>query len=306
MLSSFVRIGFLAALILTAVACTQPAAQVDLRGQNDYGRHPSTMASNAPAVGYTTGALSSTLQQPATVQSIGVSDLAAPTATAKPTQVVQPVAAAQPVQKTQPVVIKPTVVASDSVNQWTKKPHNTDAPVASAAEDSSDVASNELDNVISNDTAKKPAAAVAVTKPVKVAANTKSASFMWPVSSKKIISEFGPKGAGKANDGINIASTEGEPVWAAADGEVVYVGNELKGYGNMVLIKHGGDKATTYAHLSRAAVDKYDHVKQGDIIGYVGSTGSVKEPQLHFAIRDGKDAVDPLKYLDRKVASATP
>ena len=126
---------------------------------------------------------------------------------------------------------------------------------------------------------------------------------MWPVSSKRVISEFGPKGKGKVNDGINIASADGEPVWASADGEVVYVGNELEGYGNMVLIKHTGDKATTYAHMSRTTVEKYDRVKQGDIIGYVGTSGNVKEPQLHFAIRDGKDAVDPLKYLDRKVAS---
>jgi murein DD-endopeptidase MepM/ murein hydrolase activator NlpD len=104
------------------------------------------------------------------------------------------------------------------------------------------------------------------------------------------------------NDGVNIASVEGEPVWAAADGEVVYVGNELKGYGNMVLIKHSGSKTTSYAHLNRATVDKYDRVKQGDIIGYVGSTGNVKSSQLHFAIRDGTKPVDPKKYLSTKVA----
>jgi murein DD-endopeptidase MepM/ murein hydrolase activator NlpD len=105
------------------------------------------------------------------------------------------------------------------------------------------------------------------------------------------------------NDGINIASSEGEPVWAAADGEVVYVGNELQGYGNMVLIRHDGNRSTTYAHLNRATVDKYDRVKQGDIIGYVGSTGNVKQPQLHFAVREGKNPVDPRKYLARSLAS---
>jgi len=149
---------------------------------------------------------------------------------------------------------------------------------------------SKLDSFVSNDGSKPHAA-----KP--------DFAFMWPVTSKKVISNFGPKGDGKVNDGINIAAGDGEPVWASADGEVVYVGNELQGYGNMVLIKHNADKTTAYAHMSRAVVDKYERVKQGDIIGYVGSTGNVREPQLHFAIRDGKDPVDPQKYLSRNVAS---
>ncbi|MDE3060520.1 MAG: M23 family metallopeptidase [Pseudomonadota bacterium] len=169
------------------------------------------------------------------------------------------------------------------------------APVSKPAP-TSDVTVSQLDRVIGNDSAPVPASKPA---PRQVA---RAETFMWPVATHKIISGFGPKGGGKSNDGINIASPEGEPVWAAADGEVVYAGNELAGYGNMVLIKHAGNKTTAYAHMSRATVDKHDHVKQGDIIGYVGATGNVKEPQLHFAIRDGKEPIDPAKYLSRSVA----
>jgi murein DD-endopeptidase MepM/ murein hydrolase activator NlpD len=131
----------------------------------------------------------------------------------------------------------------------------------------------------------------------------KASHFIWPVSSKKVVSSFGPKGSGKQNDGINIASTNGEPVWAAGDGEVVYVGNALEGYGNMVIIKHLDNKSTTYAHLSRAIIDKYEKVKQGDIIGYVGNNGRSQKAELHFAVRDGNTPLDPETFLRRSVAS---
>ncbi len=194
---------------------------------------------------------------------------------------------------------------SPPINPWTHKPHFTQAEngpdrPAPPVHVQHDQPVAQLDRIIGNDSAKPAPVTASV---VQKAAKAEPIAFMWPVSGKKVISAFGPKGGGKTNDGINIASSEGEPVWASADGEVVYVGNELQGYGNMVLIKHPGNKTTAYAHLSRAIVDKYDRVKQGDIIGYVGATGNVKEPQLHFAIRDGKDPVDPAKYLSRSVAS---
>ena len=91
-------------------------------------------------------------------------------------------------------------------------------------------------------------------------------------------------------------------MWASADGEVVYVGDELKGYGNMVMLKHKGGKISTYAHLSRVHVEKYDRIKQGDILGYVGSTGNVKEPQLYFSLREGKTPMDPNTVLNQNVA----
>ena len=285
---SAIHLSLTALLLVTIAACTQSPAQVDMRGQNSYGR--------SGANSYSSNAYTSTATtQSAAVQSIGVSDLSSPASKTH-------VADVTPFQRAHPETLSPAAGGSQSFNirPQASSTAATKPQMVSDVKKSSDTAVAKLDSVIDNDGSVGTATA-AITKQVKL--KTADSGFMWPVASKKVISEFGPKGKGKANDGINIASADGEPVWAAADGEVVYVGNELQGYGNMVLIKHTGDKATTYAHLSKATVDKYDHVKQGDIIGYVGTTGNVKEPQLHFAIRDGKDAVNPLKYLDRKVAS---
>jgi murein DD-endopeptidase MepM/ murein hydrolase activator NlpD len=131
---------------------------------------------------------------------------------------------------------------------------------------------------------------------------TQSARFIWPVADGKIVSHFGPKSAGRSNDGINVAVPEGEPIWASAGGTVVYAGNDLKGYGNMVIIRHKDGWMTAYAHARSIAVKKDDTVKQGDIIAYVGTTGGVPTPQVHFAIRNGRTPVDPELYLPKNVA----
>jgi len=122
--------------------------------------------------------------------------------------------------------------------------------------------------------------------------------FNWPITGR-VISQFGPKKGGLYNDGINIASAEGTPIKAADNGKVVYSGNELRGYGNLVLIKHSNGYITAYAHAQKTVVSKGDRVKKGDLIGYVGSTGHVSSPQLHFSIRRGRTALDPKKYLPR-------
>jgi len=134
-------------------------------------------------------------------------------------------------------------------------------------------------------------------------AQQENMQFIWPVADGKIISRFGPKGGGRSNDGINIAVAEGEPIWAAAGGTVVYAGSDLKGYGNMVIIRHDGGWMTAYAHARSIAVKKNSAVQQGDIIGYVGQTGGVPSPQLHFAIRDGRTPVDPELYLPKNTAA---
>jgi murein DD-endopeptidase MepM/ murein hydrolase activator NlpD len=129
-----------------------------------------------------------------------------------------------------------------------------------------------------------------------------SEGLIWPVEGE-IISGFGKKQNGLSNDGINIKARMGEPIWAASSGEVVYAGNELKGYGNMVILKHGDGMMTSYAHASDVLVNKGQHVAQGDLLGYVGRSGSVTEPQLHFGIRMGKNAVNPESKLPRRLAS---
>jgi murein DD-endopeptidase MepM/ murein hydrolase activator NlpD len=120
--------------------------------------------------------------------------------------------------------------------------------------------------------------------------------FAWPVRGK-IVSRFGTKPDGRHNDGINIAVSKGAPVRAADNGVVVYAGSELKGYGKLVLIRHSGGWVTAYAHNDQLLVDRGQKVKAGQVIARAGSTGSVSDPQLHFEIRRGADAVDPQRFL---------
>jgi murein DD-endopeptidase MepM/ murein hydrolase activator NlpD len=121
-------------------------------------------------------------------------------------------------------------------------------------------------------------------------------SFRWPARGR-VIAGFGPKPNGLQNDGINLAVPEGTPVKAAEDGVVAYAGNELKGYGNLVLIRHSNGFVTAYAHASEILVKRGDSVKRGQVIAKSGQTGSVTAPQLHFEIRKGATPVDPSQYL---------
>jgi murein DD-endopeptidase MepM/ murein hydrolase activator NlpD len=120
--------------------------------------------------------------------------------------------------------------------------------------------------------------------------------FSWPVRGP-VISKFGPKKGGLYNDGINIKAKENSAVKASEDGEVAYVGNELKGYGNLVIIKHSGGWITAYAHLKNTFVNRGQNVKKGQKVGAVGMTGNVTSPQLYFGIRKGRNALNPLNYL---------
>jgi murein DD-endopeptidase MepM/ murein hydrolase activator NlpD len=122
-------------------------------------------------------------------------------------------------------------------------------------------------------------------------------TFRWPVRGK-VITSYGAKTNGKANDGINLAVPEGTPVKAAEDGVVAYSGNELKGYGNLVLIRHGNGYVTAYAHASELLVKRGDTIKRGQIIAKSGQSGEVGSPQLHFEIRKGSAPVDPLQFLN--------
>jgi murein DD-endopeptidase MepM/ murein hydrolase activator NlpD len=120
--------------------------------------------------------------------------------------------------------------------------------------------------------------------------------LLWPVQGK-IISNFGANATGERNDGINILISRGTPVHAAAEGTVAYVGEELKNYGKLVLIRHEDGYVTAYAHSDAVTVSPGEHVARGQIIGYAGATGDVSEPQLHFELRLGTRPVDPKPYL---------
>ena len=121
-------------------------------------------------------------------------------------------------------------------------------------------------------------------------------SFAWPANGA-VISSFGSTASGERNVGINIAAGMGTPIRAAASGTVTYAGDELKSYGNLVLLKHEGGYATAYAHAERMVVHRGDVVSRGQVIAYTGKSGDVTSPQLHFEIRDGTMPVDPRKYL---------
>jgi murein DD-endopeptidase MepM/ murein hydrolase activator NlpD len=122
-------------------------------------------------------------------------------------------------------------------------------------------------------------------------------TFRWPARGK-VITGYGAKTNGKANDGINLAVPEGTPVKAAEDGVVAYCGNELKGYGNLILVRHANGYVTAYAHASELLVKRGDTIKRGQVIAKSGQTGEVSSPQLHFEIRKGSSPVDPLQFLN--------
>lgn len=120
--------------------------------------------------------------------------------------------------------------------------------------------------------------------------------FSWPIKGK-VISSYGPKDKGLHNDGVNIAAPRGSAVKAAENGVVAYAGNEIRGFGNLLLIKHDGGWVSAYAHNDALLVKRGEKVSRGQVISKVGSTGSVTSPQLHFELRKGSNAVDPDKYL---------
>lgn len=120
--------------------------------------------------------------------------------------------------------------------------------------------------------------------------------FRWPVKGR-VISNFGGKPNGQQNDGINISVPENTAVKASEDGVVAYAGNELKGYGNLVLIKHADGWVTAYAHNSEILVHRGETVKRGQVISKAGQSGGVASPQVHFEIRKGSTPVDPAQHL---------
>lgn len=120
--------------------------------------------------------------------------------------------------------------------------------------------------------------------------------FVWPVKGV-VFSKFGRRN-GHPHDGIDISAPEGTPIYAAADGRVIYSGDGVRGYGNLIIIKHEGFYATVYAHNSENLVEKGDFVEKGQMIGRVGQTGRASGPHLHFEVRYNSKPVDPVAHLD--------
>ncbi|MBN9413391.1 MAG: M23 family metallopeptidase [Candidatus Paracaedimonas acanthamoebae] len=136
--------------------------------------------------------------------------------------------------------------------------------------------------------------------PKKSPSKNSTPKFSWPVKGK-IISSFGPGEGTLQNDGINIAAPKGTPILAIEEGTVVYAGNEMQGFGNLILLKHPGGWMSSYGHAAKLLVERGAKVQKGQSIALVGNTGSVNEPQLHFELRNmqknGK-VVNPQLYLE--------
>tara|TARA_B110000008_G_scaffold166742_1_gene166815 strand:+ start:90 stop:965 length:876 start_codon:yes stop_codon:yes gene_type:complete len=129
-----------------------------------------------------------------------------------------------------------------------------------------------------------------------IVGNNKNSTYVWPVKGK-VISNFGLLAKGLRNDGINISAQIGEPVLAIESGKIIYAGNEIQAFGNLILVKHFNNKTSAYAHLDKINVVKGEKVNKGQVIALVGNSGKVSIPQLHFEIRDKNGPLNPLKYL---------
>jgi murein DD-endopeptidase MepM/ murein hydrolase activator NlpD len=127
---------------------------------------------------------------------------------------------------------------------------------------------------------------------------TLAGKFRWPVKGR-IITGFGPRGDKSHNDGINILVPKGTAVAAAESGVVAYAGSELKGYGNLILVRHEGNWVSAYAHNDSLLVKRGDRVDRGQVIAKAGATGAVDQPQVHFELRQGSKPVDPMPHLER-------
>ena len=161
---------------------------------------------------------------------------------------------------------------------------------------------NELPSAKPPAVAARPAAPAPAPSPRKEPETTASlpssdgsGEFRWPAHGR-VISGFG---GAAANEGINIAVPEGTPVKAAETGTVAYAGSEVKGYGNLVLVRHENGYVSAYAHNSEITVKRGDKVRRGQVIAKSGQTGNVTSPQLHFEIRKGSTPVDPIPFLSR-------
>jgi murein DD-endopeptidase MepM/ murein hydrolase activator NlpD len=128
-------------------------------------------------------------------------------------------------------------------------------------------------------------------------------NFLWPVKGR-VVEGYGTGPDGTRNDGINIAAPKGAAIEATGDGIVAYAGNELRGYGNLILIKHPNGWISAYAHCDVILVHTGQKVARGQVIARVGTTGNVDAPQLHFELRRGKKPVDPRQYLATSPAEA--
>ena len=132
-----------------------------------------------------------------------------------------------------------------------------------------------------------------------------SGTLRWPLDAGIVSSEFGSR-HGKMHKGMDIAADVGEPVYASADADVIYAGNGLTGYGNVIILRHDKQMTSLYAHNSELKVKVGEHVKQGSLIALLGNTGRSTGPHVHFEIREGDAPINPRVILPEYKLAALP
>ena len=158
------------------------------------------------------------------------------------------------------------------------------------------VLDGNINPTLSQNTVARLPAKKSVNRKKFVAPSFGHSGFTWPVKGEVIV-EFGPAARGVYNDGVNILAESGRPVTVSANGTVAFVGNNIKNFGKLVLVKHDGGYMTAYAHLGEILVSEGDVLTTGDTIGSIGSTGRVDTPQLHFEIRKSRKPIDPRSLI---------
>jgi murein DD-endopeptidase MepM/ murein hydrolase activator NlpD len=290
---------------LTPPYTLKPGQTLNIPSQTESSNLPAMSASAVPPP-TPAGAVSSAPLQDApvptapkatattTTSSVGVSSSALPAPTVIAPQPAttpsKPVAPAPTTTKAAPLPPTPTAPVTSTATEAEDAPVPTKTQTATAP-----ATKAKTPEQIEAETEAAVDAADAA-KSSGPAAGTGKGAFVWPVQGK-VIGAFGSSKDGMKNDGINIAAPNGAPVVAAADGTIAYAGNELRGFGNMILIRHDGGYVTAYAHNASLLVKKGDKVKRGQTIARVGQTGAVFGPQLHFEIRKGTQPVDPMSFL---------
>ena len=219
-------------------------------------------------------------------------------ASADPSRRVRPGAASTAQASPAPVrqtPVKQVQVASATAEPLVSAPRPVEQPRVAALSEpqpmKSAVTAQPVQPIAPAPAAQPEAAKASVAEPEQTA--SVSGEFRWPARGR-VIAGFGANGG---NEGINIAVPEGTPVKAAEAGTVTYAGSEVKGYGNLVLIRHENGYVSAYAHNGSLNVKRGEQVKRGQVIATSGQTGNVTSPQLHFEIRKGATPVDPLKHL---------
>jgi murein DD-endopeptidase MepM/ murein hydrolase activator NlpD len=205
---------------------------------------------------------------------------------------------------------KPVQVASQGASQVAGQvAKNASGAPAAAAAKTQQVAQMKPGPTLQSIKSTEPVASARIATPVQSDDSSPAAaagmpSFRWPLRGR-VVTHIGAKTSGGANDGIDLAVPEGTAIRAADDGVVAYAGNELKGYGNLVLVRHANGFVTAYANASELNVKRNDQVHRGQVIAKSGQTGTAPTPQLHFEIRKNSAPVDPMQYLPSdKTASA--